>query len=126
MQRDFYKISCFSVPDFVSASEETIDLTDFVCLLYIDTNENNVPENAENHDEVDTAGFQGHDLENIDNDIKKEQGTKILPLLCCGLGLVCTTIKVFSMSTCIARSRLVHNDGYIQKLLQIFNSPEIV
>ena len=30
------------------------------------------------------------------------------------------------MSLCIATSRLVHNDGYIQKLSQLFNSPEIL
>ena len=33
---------------------------------------------------------------------------------------------VFSMSSFIATSRLVHNGGYIQKLLQLFHSPEIL
>ena len=31
-------------------------------------------------------------------------------------------IDVFSMSSCIGTSRLVHNGGYNQKLLQLFNS----
>ena len=30
------------------------------------------------------------------------------------------------MSSCTATSRLVHNGGYLQKLLQLFNSPEIL
>ena len=35
-------------------------------------------------------------------------------------------IDVFSMSSCIATSRLVHNGGYIQKLLQLFSPSEIL
>ena len=35
-------------------------------------------------------------------------------------------IDLFSMSSCIATKRLVHNGGYIQKPLQLFNSPEIL
>ena len=33
---------------------------------------------------------------------------------------------MFSMSSCIATSRMVHNGGYIQKQLQLFNSPEVL
>ena len=36
---------------------------------------------------------------------------------------MCST-DVFLMSSFIAKSRLVHNGGYIQKLLQHYNSPE--
>ena len=35
-------------------------------------------------------------------------------------------IDTFSMSFGITTSRLVHNGGYIQKLYQLFNSPEIL
>ena len=35
-------------------------------------------------------------------------------------------IVVFSMSSFVAVSRLVHNGGYIQKLSQLFNSPKIL
>ena len=38
----------------------------------------------------------------------------------------CNTIDVFSMSSCIATSRLVRDGGYVQKLLQLSNSPEIL
>ena len=37
-----------------------------------------------------------------------------------------SSIDVFSMSSYMATSRLVYNDGYILELLQIFNSPEIL
>ena len=33
---------------------------------------------------------------------------------------------VFSMSSCMATSRLVHNGKHIQKLVQLFSSPEIL
>ena len=33
-------------------------------------------------------------------------------------------IDLFSISSYIATSRLVHNGGYLQKLLQLLNSPE--
>ena len=35
-------------------------------------------------------------------------------------------INLFSMSSCVAKSRLVHNGGYIQKLQQRFDSSEIL
>ena len=35
-------------------------------------------------------------------------------------------IDVFSMLSCTVTSRLVYNSGYIQKLLQLSNSPEIL
>ena len=36
------------------------------------------------------------------------------------------SLDVFSMSSCMATSRLVHNGGYIQTQLQLLNSPEIL
>ena len=38
----------------------------------------------------------------------------------------CFLIDVFLMSSCIATDRLVYNGGYIQKLIHLFNSPEIL
>ena len=35
-------------------------------------------------------------------------------------------INVFSMSSCMATSILVYNGGWVQKLLQLFNSSEIL
>ena len=35
-------------------------------------------------------------------------------------------VDVFLMPWRIATSRLIHNGGYIQKLLQLFKSPEIL
>ena len=35
-------------------------------------------------------------------------------------------IDLFSMLSCIAKSRLVHNGGYTKKLLQLFDSPKIL
>ena len=37
-----------------------------------------------------------------------------------------SSMVVFSVSSWIATSRLVPNDGYMQKLLQLFNSPFVV
>ena len=36
------------------------------------------------------------------------------------------SLGVFLMLSCIATSSLVHNGGYLQKLLQFFNSTEIL
>ena len=38
----------------------------------------------------------------------------------------CCNIDLFSMSSCIATRRLVHNGGYIQKPLELFSPPEIL
>ena len=37
-----------------------------------------------------------------------------------------TRVDVFSILSCIATIRLVHNGGYIQKRLELFSSPEIL
>ena len=47
-----------------------------------------------------------------------EKGMILCEGFCCA--------AVFTMSSCIPTSRLIHNGGYIQKLLQLFNLPEIL